>query len=320
MAACAGSAPNPLPPEAPMASAGTHGATTSGPSAPLTDLPAASAAGARQRAIALVLSGPDPHGLTAADVVYQEFATPVRYIAVFQSKQATGVGPLTATQPTDGQALSVLRPLFGYDGGTRVFKKVLDRTSVTDVGFGTHPSLYARVPHGVTASTSAVLRAGRRGGAPPQIFYFRGAATGRSTLATVGLSRPSAARVKIPGYGTESWAFDSHTGLWALTGGGPRVRVANVVVQTVPYKHAVVGHHAGTTVLIARIIGKGPVEVLSGRAGDSGMAAAGTWSKPHLKQLTNYYDNNGYPMAFQPGATWVILAPKGTRVSTSAGQ
>jgi len=301
------------------ASAGTHGATTSGPSAPLTDLPAASAAGARQRAIALVLSGPDPHGLTAADVVYQEFATPVRYIAVFQSKQATGVGPLTATQPTDGQALSVLRPLFGYDGGTRVFKKVLDRTSVTDVGFGTHPSLYARVPHGVTASTSAVLRAGRRGGAPPQIFYFRGAATGRSTLATVGLSRPSAARVSIPGYGTESWAFDSHTGLWALTRGGPRVRVANVVVQTVPYKHAVVSHRAGTAVLSARLIGKGPVEVLSGRAGAS-MAAAGTWSKPHLKQLTNYYDNNGYPMAFQPGATWVILAPKGTRVSTSAGQ
>ena len=92
-----------------------------------------------------------------------------------------------------------------------------------------------------------------------------------------------------------------------------------MVVQTVPYKHAGASHHAGTTVLIARIIGKGPVEVLSGLAGDSGMAAAGTWSKPYLKQLTDYYDKNGYPMAFQPGPTWVIFAPKGTRVSTSAG-
>jgi hypothetical protein len=290
-----------------------------GPPAPLTDLPAASAGDARQRAVALALFGSDPHGLTAADVVYQEFTAPVRYIAVFQSKQATGVGPLTGTQPTDGQALSVLRPLFGYDGGTRVFTKVLDHANVTDLGFGTHPSLYARAPRGVTTSTEAVLRAGRGSGAPPQIFYFRGAATGRSTLATAGLSRPSAARVSIPGYGTESWAFDSHAGLWALTRGGPRVRVANVVVQTVPYKHAVVSHRAGTTVLSARLIGKGPVEVLSG-AGGSSMAAAGTWSKPHLKQLTNYYDNNGYPMAFQPGATWVILAPKGTRVSTSGGQ
>ena len=92
-----------------------------------------------------------------------------------------------------------------------------------------------------------------------------------------------------------------------------------MVVQTVPYKRAVVSHHAGTTVLIARVIGKGPAEVLSGRAGGSAMAAAGTWSKPQLKQLTDYYDKNGYPMAFQPGPTWVIFAPKGTRVSTSAG-
>jgi len=286
----------------------------------LTGLPAASAADAAQRAIALALSGSDPRGLTAADVVYQEFAAPVRYIAVFQSKQAAGVGPLTGTQPTDGQALSVLRPLFGYDGGTRVFTKVLDHTGVTDLGFGKHPSLYARAPHGVTASTKAVLRAGRGSGAPPQIFYFRGAATGRSALATVGLSRQSAARVSIPGYGTQSWAFDSHTGLWTLTGGGPRVRVANVVVQTVHYKHAVVSHRAGTTVPSARLIGKGSVVVLSGSAGGSGTAAPGTWAKPHLNQLTVYFDKNGYPMAFQPGPTWVIFAPRGTRVSAPGGQ
>jgi len=311
--------PNPLGsgPGAPAASAGAHGATAAGPPAPLTGLPAASAG---QRAIALALSGSDPHGLTAADVVYQEFAAPVRYIAVFQSKQATGVGPLTGTQPTDGQALSVLHPLFGYNGGTPVFTKVLDHTSVTDLGFKTHPSLYARAPRGVTASTEAVLRAGRAGGAPPQIFYFRGGATGRSTLATTGLSRPSAAQVSIPGYGTQSWAFDSRTGLWTLTSGGPRVQVANVVVQTVRYKHAVVSHSAGTTVPSARPVGKGPVEVLSGSAGGSGMAAAGAWSKPHLNQLTDYFDNNGYPMAFQPGSTWVIFAPRGTKVTTSAGQ
>src|SRR5262249_22995534 len=117
VAGCAGSAPHPVGP----GTGGPAGSTAGdrapatrppapAPPAPLTTLPAASAAGAGQRAIALALSGADPHGLTAADVVYQEFAAPVRYIAVFQSKQATGVGPLTGTQPTDGQALSVLRP------------------------------------------------------------------------------------------------------------------------------------------------------------------------------------------------------------------
>jgi len=327
LAACAARAPNvgpsgggPAPAASPTGSAGTR-TTSAGAPAPLTDLAAASAADARRRAVALALSGSDPHGLTSADVVYQEFAAPVRYIAVFQSKEATGVGPVTSTQPTDGQALSVLRPLFGYDGGTPVFTKELDHTQVTNLGRSTHPSLYSTAGPGVSASTNTFQRAARGGGAPPQIFFFRGQGGAQSSvLANAHLSRPSAAKVTVPGYGTESWAYDSKTGLWALTGGGPKAGVANVVVQMVPYKQAVVSHRAGTTVPSARLIGRGTVEVLSGRAGGSGTAAPGTWSKPHLNQLTNYVDDNGYPMAFQPGATWVILAPKGTKVSTSGGQ
>jgi Protein of unknown function (DUF3048) C-terminal domain len=244
----------------------------------------------------------------------------VRYIAVFQSKEATGVGPLTSTQPTDGQALSVLRALFGYDGSTPVFTKELGHTQVTNLGRAAHPSLYSTAGPGVSASTNTFRRAVRGGGAPPQIFFFRGESPQSSVLATSHLSRPAAAKVAIPGYGTESWAYDSKSGMWTLTGGGPKVGVANVVVQTVPYKQAVVSHRAGTTVPSARVIGNGSVEVLSGRAGGSGMAAPGTWSKPHLNQLTNYIDDDGFPMAFQPGPTWVILAPKGTKVSTSGGQ
>jgi hypothetical protein len=327
VAACAAAAPNVGPSgggsgpvASPTASAGAR-TTSAGPPAPLTDLAAASAADAQRRAVALALSGSDPHGLTSADVVYQEFSAPVRYIAVFQSKEATGVGPLTSTQPTDGQALSVLRALFGYNGSTPVFTKELHHTQVTDLGKSTHPSLYSTAGSGVSASTRTVQQAVHGGGAPPQIFFFRGQGGQQSNvLANAHLSRPAAAKVTIPGYGTESWAYDSKTGLWSLTGGGPKVGVANVVVQTVPYKQAVVSHRAGTTVPSARLIGRGTVEVLSGSAGGSGTAAPGTWSKPHLNQLTNYTDDNGFPMAFQPGPTWVILAPKGTKLSTSGGQ
>jgi DUF3048 family protein len=326
VAACAAGAPDigpsggSGPAASPTSSAGAR-TTSAGPPAPLTDLPAASAADAQRRAVALALSGSDPHGLTSADVVYQEFAAPVRYIAVFQSKEATGVGPLTSTQPTDGQALSVLRALFGYDGSTPVFTKELNHTQVANLDRSAHPSLYSTGGPGVSASTRTVQRAIRGGGAPPQIFFFRGEGGQQSSvLATVHLSRPAAAKVTIPGYGTESWAYGSKTGLWTLTGGGPKVGVANVVVQTVPYKQAVVSHRAGTTVPSARLIGHGTVEVLSGSAGGGGTAAPGTWSKPHLNQLTNYTDGNGYPMAFQPGPTWVIFAPKGTKVSTSGGQ
>jgi hypothetical protein len=172
----------------------------------------------------------------------------------------------------------------------------------------------------VSTSTRTVEQAARGSGAPPQIFYFRGEGPHSSVLATTHLSRPAAAKVTIPGYGTESWAYDAKTGLWALTGGGPKVQVANVVVQMVPYRQAVVSHRAGTTVPSAHLIGMGTVEVFSGSAGGSGTAAPGIWSKPHLNQLTDYVDGNGFPMAFQPGPTWVIFAPKGTKVSTSGGQ
>ncbi len=325
VAACAAGAPNvgqpggSAPAAGPTATAGAR-TTSAGPAAPLTDLAVASAADAQRRAVALVLSGSDPRGLTSADVIYQEFAAPVRYIAVFQSKEATGVGPLTSTQPTDGQALSVVRALFGYNGGTHVFTKELNHSQLTNLGRTTHPSLYSTAGPGVSTSTKALQRAVRGDGAPPQIFYFRGEGPQSSVLATAHLSRPSAAKVTIPGYGTESWAYDLKTGRWALTAGGPKVQVANVVVQLVPYKQAVVSHRAGTTVPTARLIGNGTVQVLSGSAGGSGTAAPGTWSKPHLNQLTNYTDGNGYPMAFQPGPTWVIFAPKGTKVSTSGGQ
>ena len=321
VAACAAGAPNLAPAGAATAQAASPAASAASARAvaPLTYLAAASAADAQRRAVALVLSGSDPRGLASADIVYQEFAAPVRYIAVFQSKEATGVGPLTSTQPTDGQALSVLRALFGYDGSTPVFTKELHRSDVIDLGFAGHRSLYASAPQGVTTSTRVFRRAVRGAGAPPQIFYFQGEGAATGVLATAHLSRPSAAKVTVPGYGTESWVYDSHTGLWSLTAGGPNVSVANVVVQFVPYRQ-VGGHGAATAVSTARLVGRGAVRVLSGKAGGSGMAAPGLWSKPHLDQLTDYADGNGYPMAFQPGPTWVIFAPEGTRFTTTGGQ
>ena len=54
--------------------------------------------------------------------------------------------------------------------------------------------------------------------------------------------------------------------------------------------------------------------------GQGGFAISANILGPDLNQLTNYIDDDGFPMAFQPGPTWVIFAPKGTKVSTSGGQ
>jgi hypothetical protein len=305
-------------PASPSASPATSAASDSGPLAPLTGLPAASSAAAARPAVAVDLDGTDPAGLTSADVVFQEFSAPVRYIAVFQSREATA-GPVTGTQPTDGVALSVLHPLIGYDGGlVPYFVTSIDHATVKDAGYSRYPSLYAQGTQGLTVSTQSILNAVPGETAPPPLFQYRGTQSGTSTLAASGVSRPTSAQVTIPGNGTQTWTFDQGADRWVLTSGGPRVEVANVIVQTVAYKQ--LGNtHTGAVTESAQLLGTGHAELLSGSAagGSGGTAAAGTWARPHLAKVTVYIDSGGLPMSLQPGPTWVIFAPQGTQVSTS---
>jgi hypothetical protein len=284
--------------------------------APLTGLPSASAADAAKPAVALMVSGSSPQGLTSADVVYEEISSPVRYIAVYQSSQSATVGPITSTNPTDREALAVMHTLVGYDGSQApYFIRLLDATKIVDAGYTTHSSLYSSSAAGVTTTPQAISGA-VRGTAPPAIFQYRGSDTGLNTLATTGVSRPSSVSLSIPGLGTQDWSFDSGSNRWVLKSGGPSVQVANLVIQDVSYKTSNAGH--GITVSSASVTGSGRAEVFSGSisGGSGGTAASGTWSKPHVTSLTNFFDSSGSPMAFLPGPTWVIFAPSGTKVST----
>lgn len=309
------------PADSPSASPTTPAAA--GPTAPLTGL-SASAAAASRRAVAIDIAGRHPRELSAADVVFEEFAKPRRYIAVFQSRQATAAGPVTSTSPTDGQVLSVLQPGIGYDGGTTSFIKVLDNTKVTDLGYPAHSSPYRSGAGGLTASTKKLRKAGP-GSEPPELFSYRGAESGSSDLATAGVWRPSSVTVTIPGVGKQRWTFDAAADRWTRVSGGPPIQVANLIVQTVRYKTVFLSRKLGLTSPSARIFGKGTVEMFSGIGdtadhGPGGLAAKGRWAKPSLQDVTTYSDSKDLPMELQPGTTWVILAPHGTRISTTGGR
>ena len=291
--------------------------------APLTGLPATGAV-AQRPAVAVAVAGPAPAGLGAADVVFEEMSSPVRYLAVFQSAEASAVGPVTSTRPTDGQALSVLHPLIGYAGGTSSFISVLDATKIVDAGYAGHASLYSAGSGGLTVSTAALAAAGRSDGPPPGLFSYR--APG-APLASAKQSHPASVRVDVPGLPEQRWDFDARAGRWVETAGGPRVSVANLIVQIVSFKTVYLSRKYGQTAQSARVVGTGQVTVFSaaagggtgGSAGNSGgIAAAGTWVKPGLAAVTNYLDAAGVPMDFAPGPTWIVLAPAGTR-STQAG-
>jgi hypothetical protein len=104
--------------------------------------------------------------------------------------------------------------------------------------------------------------------------------------------------------------------------GGPHVEVANLVVQTVPYKDVNLSTRYGLTVPSARVIGRGSALILSATGGEpgstrSGVAVQGSWAKPGIQKITAYVDSRGVLVGFQPGPTWVILAPPGTQVTTT---
>ena len=290
--------------------------------APLTGLPVSGGRAAGRPAVAVPLSGGQPQGLGSADVVYEELASPLRYIAVFQSHEAASVGPVGQTRPMDGQALSVLHPLTAYDGGTPSFIRVLDESAVLDVGYAGHPSLYHPAAQGPMVSTGQVRQAARDT-APPQLFTYQGSSVGDApSFASTGAWRTSVLRITAPGQATQVWRFDPRAHAWQQVAGGPPVRVANVVVQHVAYKTVFLSRKYGLTTSSARVIGSGSALILSGTAtaGGSGTAVKGTWSKPGLHDVTAYLDARNTPIGFQRGATWVILAPPGTRTSTSGGR
>jgi hypothetical protein len=292
--------------------------------APLTGLPTTSAAAATRPAVALVLAGQHLHGLGLADVVFEEITSPIRYIAVFQSRQAASVGPITSTRPTDGFVLSVLHALVGYTGGTAGFVKTLDHTKITDLGFAGHASLYRQTPGGLSASTQALERAAR-GSQPPQLLSYRGQGVMRShVLAPTGVMRRSSVQVHIPGARSLKWQFNPGKDCWMQVSGGPPASVANLIVQTVSYKQVFLSHREGITVPSARVIGIGHAMVFTGLEGTAatgrlGLAAAANWSKPALGDVTNYLARDYSVMNFAPGRTWIILAPPGSRVSTGSG-
>jgi hypothetical protein len=308
------------PSPAPIAS----GSTTSTRMAPLTGLPA-TARSAGRAAVALPLSSDQPQGLAAADVVFEEMSSPLRYIAVYQSRDDSSAGPVGQTRPTDAQALSVLHPVTAYDGGTPSFIRVLDKTEVVDLGYASHPALYHAYAHGVTVSTGQVRQAARDT-APPQLFTYQGTGVGgEEAFASTGAWRTSSLRISAPGQSTQTWSFDAHTGRWREVGGGPSVQAASIVVQNTPYKTVYLSRKFGLTTTSARVIGSGAALMLSGSgrsaAGSpSGVAVKGTWSKPGIRYVTNYLDSSGTPVGFQRGTTWVILAPPGTKISTAASR
>jgi hypothetical protein len=290
------------PSAAPSASADTR------PLAPLTAKPMDPAAAGRS-AVAVVVAGANPVGLDKADVVIEEVSSPVRWLAVYHSQDASSVGPVVATRPADLMVLSVLRPAYAYRGGTTGMVEQAEKSALLSVNSTSHSSAYASSGDQLFTSTAKVRAAVKAPAARPMLVF------GDGTAGAGGYAGSKVAKkltITVRGGVTQTWAYDAAVKVWRRTGGGPAVAAANVIVQVVPYKSIQLGHPTGQWVPSARVFGGGSATIAAGQ-----LAVPGKWSKPGLPKQTNFVDSSSVPVRLVPGTSWLLLAPTGSTVAVS---
>ena len=303
--------------------------------APLTGLPADPASLGRP-ALVVKIDDVDPAarpqgGLEQADVVYEEKieGPNSRFAVVFQSTGADQVGPVRSGRTTDLAIVGPLnRPLYAFSGANATFLPLLRAGPLVDVGADTHPEAYHRepgreAPDNLFTSTAALWALAPGGSAPSPIFTFRpvgDAATGATSAPTGGTPATSVAYDWGRGGVPIEYRWDPTRRLWLRRQAGtPHVDVdgaqlsaANVIVQRVPYEDTGVRDVAGTPVPEAKLVGSGPVTVLT-----DGRSIEGTWTKPDDATPTTFTDAAGRPIALTPGRTTVVLLPDGSEPAVS---
>jgi Protein of unknown function (DUF3048) N-terminal domain/Protein of unknown function (DUF3048) C-terminal domain len=278
-----------------------------GPVAPLTGLPTTAAVAARPAvAVSVPLRG--GVGLDKADLVYQEYETAglLRALAVFQSHDATQIGPVGQVRPADPALLPSLRPLYANSGGASGTEGLLEKAKIIQVTSSSAASAYTYGSAGPMTSTAAVLAAAPTGAKPPPAVLPMAAAGDAFTTSHVGKARTLT--VTPPGSDPETWTYSATTRRWSRAG-TPGVAVANLILQTVQYK-VVRLRHPDRYAQSARVLGRGTCQALSG-----GTITPCSWYKRSSAAVTGYVDAAGVPLRFATGPTWVVLLAPGWKLA-----
>ncbi|WP_319459179.1 DUF3048 domain-containing protein [Micromonospora sp. RTP1Z1] len=284
--------------------------TPSQPRAPLTGLPVSGAPVAARQAVAVpirVTPSTAPAGLGSADLVYVEFAESdsLHVTAVFQSRDATKVGPVTEIRPSDIRSVGVLRPFVGYDGGPTGFLSQFEKSGLAGV---TPADDGDKVFASDYTSTAALWKAAPKGGQPPTPVLDY--ATAGSALAGRDLTPARELTVTVSGGPPMVWRYDEPKSLWVGKVGTATVTAASVIVLTMEYRTLDVRHPSLRSLPSANVFGEGAVVAVSGPS-----SAKGTWRKPGQEMVCNIADPAGDLLHPQPGNAWVIYAPSTAKVS-----
>lgn len=254
------------------------------------------------------------YGITAADIIYAEQVEGglTRLIAVFHSKLPEEVGPVRSIRSTDMQLLpSFGEPLLVGSGGAPAQLKRLRNSGLPSALFdagaaGMWRSNAARAPYNVHANLKTIAKAHPKAGkAQPMGFRFaaKDSRLAKARKATTIDVTMLAGRFTFD-YAKGSY-YPHHSGTQYVDEKGKKVAVQNVLVQHVKDEPDGTLDPIGNPSYLSHTVGKGSFTLYR-----NGKAIDGTWTRKDVSDPTTFVDGNGKTVTFQPGRTWVLLAPQ----------
>jgi hypothetical protein len=281
---------------------------------PLTGLPAAGTTSQRAALSVKVdnIAGARPQaGLNQADIV---FDTPVeggltRLFAVYQSQDASLIGPIRSARPVDADLLRLLGgAIFAYSGSSPAeIAPVKANSGATLISWEAHHGDFRVLadrpsPHNVFSSTTALYAAGGRQAPATPVFTYDSAAPHGKSVQSIALRFGSASAL---------WTWNGSRYLRTQDGSadtlvdGSQISTDNVVVLSIQLQATSIHDSLGNDEPLPVVIGAGTCWVSR-----DGVLVQGTWKRAHIGDPMELLDSHGNQIPLQPGRTWVELLPR----------
>ena len=251
-------------------------------------------------------------GLNAADIVFEENVERLtRFAAVFQSTQASPVGPIRSGRTQDIALLgSFNRPLFAWSGGNQRVTTAIRASDLRQLSSQQQPGFFRSdsrpAPHDLYSSTDALFALAPSDAAPPPAQFAYRSATTAPAGDSVGGVNVAMDGVKV------GWTWDNASLTFLRTSDGKvhkdanadaQVSTNNVVVLYLEYRAS----PADASSPEAQTIGSGQALVFS-----AGKLVLGTWTRTDRLKPFGLTDSAGHVIELTPGRTFVELARAGT--------
>ena len=260
-------------------------------------------------------------GLQNADITYEELVEGglTRFMALYQCKDATKVGPVRSARTTDPKLLIQFNkhPILGYSGAQSAVVNDLHHAGILAYDETSAAAAFMRAapprisPHNLFVSVPKLYqRAGKAAaqqGPPVPAFTYD---------PTVPHPAKKVSSVVVPFSSSVSgdWRWNPASSTWVrqlnrkpmmLEAGGP-FQVSNVVIQQVVVRMSklvdILGNHSPAVTLS----GTGKAWILR-----NGRMVTGTWSHKGPRKMTLFKTKKGVVIPLAPGTSFVELMPKG---------